>query len=55
MGEGGGESHTVCPGSSDPLYIVTYYIKWGHYFLDTRYKGKVAVSFKEGEGKVGIT
>ena len=29
---------TVCPRSSDPFYIVTYYIKWGHYFLDTRYK-----------------
>ena len=21
-------SYTVCPGSSDPFYIVTYYIKW---------------------------
>ena len=20
--------HTVCPRSSDPFYIVTYYIKW---------------------------
>ena len=20
--------HTVCPGSSDPFYIVTYYLKW---------------------------
>ena len=20
--------HTVCPGSIDPFYIVTYYIKW---------------------------
>ena len=20
--------HTVCPGSSDPFYIVTYNIKW---------------------------
>ena len=20
--------HTVCPGSSGPLYIVSYYIKW---------------------------
>ena len=20
---------TVCPGSSDPIYIVSYYIKWG--------------------------
>ena len=19
---------TVCPGSSDPFYVVTYYIKW---------------------------
>ena len=28
---------TVCPGSSDPFYIVTYYIKWGHYFLDIQY------------------
>ena len=22
---------------SDPFYIVTYYIKWDHYFLDRRY------------------
>ena len=22
------EACTVCPGSSDPFYIVTYYIKW---------------------------
>ena len=21
-------NHTVCPGSSDPFYVVTYYIKW---------------------------
>ena len=20
--------HTVCPGNSDPFYIVTYFIKW---------------------------
>ena len=20
--------HTICPGSSDPFYVVTYYIKW---------------------------
>ena len=20
---------TICPGSSDPFYIVSYYIKWG--------------------------
>ena len=20
--------NTVCPGSSDPFYILTYYIKW---------------------------
>ena len=31
---------TICPGSSDPVYIVTYYIKWGHYFLDTQYNKK---------------
>ena len=30
-------THTVCPGSSDPFCIVSYYIKWGHYFLDTQY------------------
>ena len=29
--------HTVCPGRSDPFYIVTYYLKWGHYFLDIQY------------------
>ena len=28
---------TICPGSSDPFYLVTYYIKWGHYFLDIQY------------------
>ena len=22
------EHHTVCPRSSDPSYVVTYYIKW---------------------------
>ena len=22
------ENYTVCPGSSDPFYIVTYYINW---------------------------
>ena len=37
--------YTVCPRSSDPFYVVTYYIKckdtisifdkMGHYFLDT--------------------
>ena len=31
------DKSTVCPGSTDPFYIVTYYIKWGDYFLDTRY------------------
>ena len=25
--------YTVCPRSSDPFYIVTYYNKMGHYFL----------------------
>ena len=28
---------TVCPRSSDQFYIITYYIKWGHYFLGIRY------------------
>ena len=27
-------NHTVCPSSSDPFDIVTYYVKTGHYFLD---------------------
>ena len=25
---GYGKNGTVCPGSSDPFYIVSYYIKW---------------------------
>ena len=28
--------YTVCPRGSDPFYIITYYIKWGHH-LDRRY------------------
>ena len=28
------EVHTECPGRSVPFYIVRYYIKMGHYFLD---------------------
>ena len=28
---------TVCPGSSDPFYIVSQLYKMGHYFLDTQY------------------
>ena len=37
---------TVCPRSSDPLYIVSYYIKWGHYFLDIQYfLGKYVVYY----------
>ena len=30
--------NTVCPRSSDPFYIVTYYIKLDHYFLDILYR-----------------
>ena len=26
-------SHTICP-SSDPFYMVTYFIERGHFFLD---------------------
>ena len=22
------DAHTVCPRSSDPFYVVTYYLKW---------------------------
>ena len=29
--------HSVCPGSSDPFYIVRILFKMGHYFLDTQY------------------
>ena len=39
---------TICPGSSDPFYMVTYYKKWvttieevplyNYYFLDRQYK-----------------
>ena len=29
---------TVCPRTSDPFYIVSFYIKWVmHYFLDIQY------------------
>ena len=28
---------TICPESSNPFYIVTHYINWGNYFLDTWY------------------
>ena len=28
---------TICPGSSYPFYIVTHYMNWGNYFLDTQY------------------
>ena len=30
-------AHTVCPGSSDPFYVVSKLYKMGHYFLDTQY------------------
>ena len=30
-------AHTICPGSSDPLYIATLLYKKGHYFLDILY------------------
>ena len=28
--------YTICPGSSNPFYMVTHYINWGNYFLDTQ-------------------
>ena len=28
---------TACPKSSGPFYIGSYYIQWGHYFLDLQY------------------
>ena len=29
--------YTVCPGSSDPFYIVSYYDNMCHYLLDPQY------------------
>ena len=34
-GEFNKKSNTVCQGSSDPFYIISYYKKW-----DTRYQGR---------------
>ena len=31
---------TVCLGSSDPYYTVSYYHKMGHYFPDIQYVSK---------------
>ena len=28
--------HTVCPGSSDPFYVVSKLYKMGHYFINTQ-------------------
>ena len=28
--------YTICKGSSTPFYIVTHYINWSNYFLDTQ-------------------
>ena len=36
---------TVCPGSSDPFYIVSQLYKMGHYFLDTQYPFNIGFSF----------
>ena len=33
---GGYDRYTVCPGISDPFYIVCQLYKMGHYFLDTQ-------------------
>ena len=35
--DGHNECYTICPRSNGPIYIVTYYIEWGHYFLDIQY------------------
>ena len=35
--------YTVCPGSSDPFYIVSQLYKMGHYFLDTQYLSIVCI------------
>ena len=39
-------SITICPGSSNPFYIVTHYINWGNYFLDTQYSVKLNAGLK---------
>ena len=35
---------TVCQRSSDPFNILTYYIEWGHYFLDIQYYALLSLS-----------
>ena len=44
---------TLCPGSSYQIYIVTYYIKWGNYFLDTWYIGGAMVLVFDGLSEIG--
>ena len=33
--------YTVCPGSRDPFYTISYLYKMGHYFLDTQYSRRL--------------
>ena len=43
-------TYTVCPESSDPFYILTYYIKWVTTSLDILYyvsKKKVPILFSK--------
>jgi len=42
--------HTVCPRSSEPFYVVTYYIKWvalllGHIVQDGNCIGHGEITF----------
>ena len=38
--------HTVCPRSSDPFFIVTYYIKWVTTWTDGNINFKEAKYYK---------
>ena len=40
---------TVCTGSSDSFYIVSYYIKWGHYFLCPKLLNEIKSNLKYGQ------
>ena len=46
--------HTVCPRSSDPFHIVSYYIKWDNYFLDKQYTASGYMTETEKDTEPGI-
>ena len=42
-------SCTICPRSSDPFYIASYYIKWTHTTVSKKYCLKVAIRYMKME------